>query len=62
MVLRNGKYNHVSGTKDYRWQESDIVESTNRSIDIDYTYFQTLADKAKETIEQYGSYEEFANV
>ena len=62
MVLRNGKYNHVSGTKDYRWQESDIVESTNRSIDIDYTYFQTLADKAKETIEQYGSYEEFVNV
>jgi hypothetical protein len=55
-----GKEFAVTGTKGYRWLESDAVKRAKLEPEVDVTYFEKLVDKAKETIEQFGSFEEFA--
>jgi hypothetical protein len=54
-----GKEFAVTGTKGYRWLESDAVKAAKLDPEVDVTYFEKLVDKAKETIEQFGSFEEF---
>lgn len=53
-----GKEFAVTGTKGYRWLESDAVKAAKLDPEVDVTYFEKLVDKAKETIEQFGSFEE----
>lgn len=53
------KYYAVTGTKGYRWLESEMVRSLGKEKDIDMSYFNQLATEAIETIEQYGNYENF---
>lgn len=54
-----GKEFAVTGTKGYRWLESDAVKAAGLNPEVDVSYFEKLVDKAKETIEQFGSFEEF---
>jgi energy-coupling factor transporter ATP-binding protein EcfA2 len=54
-----GKEFAVTGTKGYRWLESDAVKAAGLDPEVDITYFEKLVDKAKETIEEFGSFEEF---
>ena len=56
----NGKYNSVSGSKGYRWLESELVEGL-REDDIDMEYFDSLISDAKASIEKFGDYYEFVN-
>lgn len=58
---QNGKYNSVSGSKGFRWLESEMVKSLNKEDSIDRTYYNALVDKAVEAISKYGDFEQFAN-
>jgi hypothetical protein len=42
----NIKYDAVTGTKGYRWMESEMVRELNRSDDIDRSYYDALVDAA----------------
>lgn len=54
---KDGKYYSVTGSKGYRWVESDIL--VNDVSKIDMSYYEHLKDEAKKAIEKYGSFEEF---
>ena len=54
---KDGKYYSVTGSKGYRWVESDIL--VNDVSKIDMSYYERLKDEAKKAIEKYGSFEEF---
>ena len=57
----NVKYDSVTGTKGYRWLESEMVRSMGKEKDIDRSYYDTLVDAAVETIAQFGDFEYFAS-
>lgn len=67
-LLREGKakdgskkYDAVTGTKGYRWLESEMVKILGKEDDIDMSYYNALVDKAVETISAYGDFEWFAS-
>ncbi len=59
MREKDGKYYAASGTKDYRWLESEMVKSLSKESDIDRTYYDKLVNDAYETISKYGDFEWF---
>ena len=59
--LQDGKYNSVTGTKDYRWLESAMVKELGKEEDIDKSYYTKLVDDAVESISQYGDFEWFVS-
>lgn len=59
MVKRDDKYSAVTGTKGYRWLESEQVRLMSLEDSIDMSYFHRLADKAIDAINQYGDFEHF---
>lgn len=50
----SGGYDSATGAKGWRWMESEMVRELEKEDCIDYGYYQVLADKAVETISQYG--------
>lgn len=56
-----GKYFAVTGTKGYRWLESELVQELGRENDIDDSYYENLANEAVESIAEYGDYEWFVS-
>ena len=54
---KDGKYYAATGTKGYRWLESDMVKGNQDIIDI--SYYAKLVDEAKDSINEYGDVEEF---
>lgn len=54
----NVKYDAVTGTKGYRWVNSECLTDNDASM-IDKTYYQTLVDDAVESIAKYGDAEAF---
>lgn len=61
MREKDGKYYAATGTKGYRWLESEIVESMDKMKDIDESHFKAMADTAIDTIKKYGDYEWFVS-
>lgn len=59
---KDGKYYSATGTKGYRWLESELVKGCNKFDDIDESYFINLVDQAKDDISKYGDFEVFCNV
>ena len=57
---KDGKYYAATGTKGYRWLESEMIRGTNEAF-IDRRYYDELVDEAIKTIEQYGDFEMFVN-
>lgn len=55
-----GKYSAVTGTKGYRWMESELVESLGKQGDVDLSYYEELCKDAIESISQFGNFEAFA--
>jgi hypothetical protein len=53
---KDGKYSAATGTKGYRWMESDMVK--NNDI-IDISYYAKLVDDAKASINEYGDVDDF---
>ena len=58
---RNGKYNSVTGSKGYRWLESEVVRTLGKEDDIDRSYYNKLVDDAIDTISQFGDFEMFVS-
>jgi hypothetical protein len=56
---KDGKYYAVTGTKGYRWLESEVVKSLEKEEAIDLEYYRKLVDDAIEDIRQYGDFEWF---
>lgn len=59
MREKDGKYYAVSGSKGYRWLESEMVESLNKQDDIDKEYYKSLVDEAVTDISKFGDFEWF---
>ena len=59
MRLQGDKYYAATGTKGYRWLESETVKNLNKESDIDESYYRRLVDDAIDTISKYGDIEQF---
>jgi len=51
---KDGKYSAVTGTKGYRWLESEVVKATKKEKDIDESYYISLVDEARDAIAEFG--------
>lgn len=57
----NTKYSAATGSKGYRWLESEMVRTLGKENDIDRSYYDKLVNDAVETISQYGDFERFVS-
>lgn len=55
-----GKFAYASGSKGYRWLESEVIKTLGKENYIDKTYYAALVDKAVDAINKYGDFEMFA--
>lgn len=55
------KYYAATGTKGYRWLDSDTVKKVAYKDKIDQSYFDNLVNKAIEHIQEFGDYEWFVS-
>lgn len=60
--LNNGKYYAVTGTKGYRWFEAEYVRKMHKEDEVDMNYCRTLAEKAIDSINAFGSFERFIDL
>lgn len=58
--VKDDKFYAVAGTKGYFWVEADLAKDLPEEA-VDMSYFETLADKARKTIEEFGDFEEFVS-
>ena len=56
---KDGKYYAATGSKGYRWMESDMVKDKQDIIDI--SFYGKQVDEALAAIEEYGNVDEFIN-
>ena len=61
MREKEGKYYAATGSKGYRWLESEMVKELGKEDDIDKTYYNKLVDDAVEVISKYGDFEWFVS-
>lgn len=57
--MKDGKYFAISGSKGYRWLESEMVQTLEKEDDIDDSYYKKLANEARDEISKYGDFERF---
>ena len=58
---KDGKYSAATGSKGYRWLESEVVKELGKEADIDRGYYISLVDDAVNDISEYGDFEQFVN-
>lgn len=56
---KDGKYYAASGSKGFRWMESEMVKVLGKEDSIDKKYYSNLVDEAVKTISKYGDFEMF---
>lgn len=56
---KDGKYSAATGTKGYRWLESEDVKLLKKENAIDDRYYRILVDGAVAAISEYGDFEAF---
>ena len=56
---KDGKYYAATGSKGYRWLESEVVKALCKENDIDRGYYISLVDEAVNDISEYGDFEQF---
>ena len=68
LLMREGKekdgsikYDSATGSKGFRWLESETVKNLKLEDKIDRSYYDAQVDTAIETISQYGDFEWFAS-
>lgn len=61
MREKDGKYYAATGSKGFRWLESEMVKQLEKEDDIDRTYYDKLVNEAVDTISQYGDFEWFVS-
>jgi hypothetical protein len=55
------KFDAVTGTKGYRWLESEIARNNGGLDIVDKRYYRLLADEARDLISKYGDFDEFVS-
>lgn len=55
------KYSAVTGTKGYRWLESEMVKDMKMDESIDLSYYDKLVNDSIKTISKFGDYEWFVS-
>lgn len=55
----DGKFVAATGSKGYRWLESEMVRALGKEADIDRGFYDKLVNDAIETINEYGDFEWF---
>lgn len=58
---KDGKYSAATGSKGYRWLESEMVRELNKQEHIDRSYYDKMVDDAVTTISKYGDFEWFVS-
>ena len=61
MREEDGKYYAATGSKGYRWLESEMVRHAGKEQDIDRSYYNSMVDDAVDTVSQYGDFEWFVS-
>jgi len=61
MREKDGKYYAATGSKGYRWLESEMVIELGKEADIDRSYYDSLVDEAVKSISEYGDFEWFVS-
>lgn len=56
-----GKYSAATGSKGYRWMESEMVSTLGKEKCIDRGYYDKLVNDAKDAISKYGDFEWFVS-
>lgn len=57
----NRKFSAATGSKGYRWMESEMVRQLHLEDQIDRSYYISQVDEAVTEISKYGDFEQFAN-
>lgn len=57
----SGGYAAATGSKGYRWLESEMVRTLQKEEDIDPDYYISMVDDAKAAISEYGDFEWFVS-
>ncbi len=58
---KDGKYYAATGSKGFRWLESEMVKTLGKENDIDRSYYDKMVDDAVSTISTYGDFEWFVS-
>lgn len=58
---KDGKYSAATGTKGFRWLESETVQQLNKEDDIDISYYRKLVDDAIDNISNFGNFDIFVS-
>ena len=61
MREKDGKYYAATGSKGYRWLESEMVKELDKEDDINSSYYDNMVSDAVDTISQYGDFEWFVS-
>lgn len=61
LVLNKGVYGYANGCKGYRFLEEETVLRLHKEDDVDRSYFISMADKAREHINEMGDFEMFVS-
>lgn len=61
MREKDGKYYAATGSKGYRWLESEMVKTLEKEADIDKSYYENLVTEAVHSIAAYGDFEWFVS-
>ena len=57
---KDGKFYAATGSKGYRWAESEVVKNNNEQF-INKDYYNSLVNEAVDTISEYGDFEMFVS-
>lgn len=57
----NIKYSAATGSKGYRWLESELVKDLHKEDDIDISFYNKLVDDAADTINKHGDFDWFVS-
>lgn len=61
MREKDGKYYAATGSKGYRWQESEVIRTLGKEDTIDRSYYDNQVNDAIDTLSQYGDYQWFVS-
>lgn len=61
MREKDGKYYAATGSKGYRWLESEMVKELSKEADINRSYYDDMVSDAVDTISKYGDFEWFVS-
>ena len=59
--INEDKPYNASGASGFRWMESETVKNLNLQDKIDYSFYDKLADDARDVVNKYGDYEWFVS-